>query len=256
MIDNDRVRQALRRHLPEPRPRPELKRKKKRDDGSLPPPPRHNRKYISEQELHKLLEVAKEDTLDYALISLIYNAALRASEVGKLTLKHAVELPRNKFYVERVKKSRSGWLDLHPSAAQAVIAWIDACYPNRKERNRDNPLFPARRWRGAGKGGISRWAVARAMRRLCSAAGLPAEIAHPHSLRHGRVMHILEMASRTPNFHTESLVPTLAQFLGHAVAATTVNYYMNATSGALSLEQKLLSSIFDAADADADEAEE
>jgi integrase len=80
--------------------------------------------------------------------------------------------------------------------------------------------------------------------RLARRAKLPTEIAHPHSLRHGRVMHILEAAAAKPNFRPELLIPTLAQYLGHAQATTTIQHYMSITSGVAAVNEELLDDIF------------
>jgi len=208
---------------------------------SMPKLPRHERKYITEAELRILLKEAEGSTLDHALVSLMYNVALRASEVGLLTLEHATYLHKGKLYVVRVKGSHSGWLDIHPTTVKAVMAWINDRYPEK--RTKEMRLFPGNRWRGRPAEGLSRWSVTRAIKRLCHRAGLPDIVAHPHSLRHGRVMHILEAAAATPNFHFPTLVPTLAKYLGHAAATTTIEYYMHETKGVHAIEGKMLDGI-------------
>lgn len=221
---------------------------------ALPAPPRHERKYMTEPELQRLVSVARGDFFDHALVTLMYNGALRASEVGMLTLDCAKHLHTRKLFVWRVKHSLSGWLDIHESAATAAIDWVQHRYPDKRARQPEDPLFPKRSWRGNRSGGISRFSVARAIRRLSGAAGLPADVAHPHALRHARVMHILEAVAEKPDFHFELLVPTLAKFLGHAAATTTITYYMHELKGVPAVEQGVLDRIFDAIDGDGPEA--
>jgi integrase len=81
--------------------------------------------------------------------------------------------------------------------------------------------------------------------RLAREAGLPTEIAHPHSLRHGRVMHIIEAAAAKPNFRPEAYIRTLSQYLGHARATTTIEYYISSTSGVDAVNRELLSEVYE-----------
>lgn len=231
MIDTEKAKRAR-----QPR-----RRTKAQPRDSMPKLPRHERKYITEAELRVLLKEAEGSLFDHALVSLMYNAALRASEVGLLNLGHARYLPKGKLYVIRVKGSHTDWLDIHPTTVKNVMAWIKSRYPG--ERTAELFLFPGIRWRGRPAEGLSRWSVTRAIKRLCHRAGLPDIVAHPHSLRHGRVMHILEAAAATPNFHFPTLVPTLAKYLGHAAATTTIEYYMHETKGVHAIEGKMLDGI-------------
>lgn len=227
------------------RPRPGAKHRARRVVPSRPALPRHERKHISLDELRLLLAEAKKDVFDHALILCMYNLALRASEVGLLQLGHVAHLhDRGIIYTPRVKGSKPDWLEVQHQTAQAVVAWVAYCYPDKKARKAEDRLFPGDRYRGRAKG-LSRWSVARAIRRLCKRAGLPDEVAHPHTLRHGRVMHILEKAAKTPSFAWQTLIPTLAKFLGHAKAMTTVTYYMNRLQGALSVEADVMADLFD-----------
>lgn len=240
-IDYDKIRRRQRQHSASKRKR------KHREPNNLPAPPRHRRKHMTEDELKALRSVAAESVFDSALVLVVYNCALRASEVGMLTLGHARFLTNTppQLFCSRVKGSHDGWIDLHPQTQRALLAWIAECYPDRQARKPEDFLFPANRYRGRPLDrGMSRWAVARRLRQLCKVAELPPEISHPHSLRHGRVMHIIEAAAKKPDFHWPTLIPTLAKFLGHASAETLINNYLHATRGVQAIEADVLSSIF------------
>lgn len=211
----------------------------------MPVKPRHQRKYMTEDELRTLCAEAAHDVLDNALVLAMYNCALRASEVGMLTLacaRFVSETPAQ-LYCLRAKKSVDGWIELHSTTRRALLDWIAFCYPDKQARKATDFLFPGIRYRGRPVVGITRWAVARRLRRLCKRADLPTEISHPHALRHGRVMHILEAAAKQPDFHWPTLIPTLAKFLGHASAQTLINNYMHETKGVKAIEADVLSSI-------------
>lgn len=263
MIDHgavNRARKAARRYKRPPLERPEAnstptpdlkkptgkKRDPHRDRHGHLILPRHERRWISKAELEALFKAARHDVFDYAVVSTVYNAALRASEVGRLILEHTRALDRGKLFVKRAKRSKDDWVGIHPKAARALMAWLNECYTEPHQLADTMPVFPAGLWRGVrSEQGISRWCVNRMITRLSQQAGLPTEIAHPHSLRHGRVMHILEATTAKPNFRPELLMRTLAQYLGHAQATTTIEHYISATTGVDALNRELLDEIYE-----------
>ena len=84
-------------------------------------------------------------------------------------------------------------------------AWI------RKRGIEEGPLFPSRQ-----RGPISRFRIFALMRRYCAAAGIPAEKAHPHALKHSTAIHLL-------SDKRESLVD-VQRHLGHRDIKSTMVY--------------------------------
>lgn len=188
-------------------------------------PPRKRQLHMPADEWKRLLAVARSSSLrDHALIQLMYEGGLRASEVGKVTLERARYMKsRGQIYIERVKHGHSGWLELHPKTVAVLMKWARTAYPNRRPDNA--PLFPGNAHRG-----LSRYAVFRIVQRLAQDAELPIEVSHPHALRHSRVMHLVETAA-DKGMALELLVPAVAQIVGHASAWTTITRYISETRG-------------------------
>jgi site-specific recombinase XerC len=80
----------------------------------------------------------------------------------------------------RKKGSRGGKYRLVDVEARAVRAWV------KKRGTAAGPLFVSRNHRALGERQVHRL-----MRRYAIAAGIPAELAHPHSLKHSCGTHVL-----------------------------------------------------------------
>ena len=143
--------------------------KRKRDEGI---------KYLTEEEVEALFAVIK-DVRDRALFRLIYHRGLRASEPGLLQL-HDWYPETERLTCRRKKGSITAPFRVTSVEANAVRAWI------RKRGTLDGPLFTTRK-----HSAISRYQVHHLMRGYCGKAGIPAEKAHPHSLKHSCGTHVL-----------------------------------------------------------------
>lgn len=196
----------------------------------VPKPPRHERKAFTFAEWRKLLGAARLSSVrDEALISIIYEAGLRAGEVGVLTLEHCQRLHKRWIYLHREKGSKSGWFQLSKQTQAVLLRWISTAYPTRRARKPDLPLFPGERYRGAGRS-MSRFAVYRVVKRLCADARLDV-VNWPHALRHGRVRHILELGHKK-GLTAEQMLPAIAAIIGHRSAWTTIINYLSDVAGA------------------------
>lgn len=188
------------------------------------PPPR---KYLTRVELHALLQVASSNLRDHALVLVIYECALRASEPGRLRLEDARHLHRNLLYVYRGKGSLVGFVDLSGTTVQAVSDWITFAYPNARARNPDAWLFPARRYQGRNQG-MTRTGVYAVFKTLATAARLPLDLCHPHVLKHTRVMDLYQ-AAKDAGGHPHDALLSVAKLVGHAAAQTTLDHYLHET---------------------------
>jgi integrase len=163
--------------------------------------------YLTIPEKDRLFK-AIESVRDRAIFRLLYHHGLRASEIGKLDLSHfrqgsALELDR--IYIKRLKGSLSGECTMVPTAAQALRAWV------RKRGYMEGPLFPSRQ-----RGRITRRRIHQLMQQYCAAAGIPAEKAHPHCLKHTCCTHLLSQ-------QRESIVD-VQKHVGHASIKNTMIY--------------------------------
>lgn len=195
---------------------------------SEPPPetpPVVRRRFLTVREWKRLLKVAvRAGSRADALVRILYEAGLRREEIGKLRVSYAEKLP--KLYVWRGKGSRSGWVTLSKQAAAALRAWRAELwdrYPVRcAQEKAQMPLFPGRQ---AGRGLTGR-AVYKIFAALAAAAQLPAEVSHPHVLKHSRVQHLLDFAMAN-KVNPWEMIETVAQIVGHKSAKTTVENYVS-----------------------------
>src|SRR5437016_5366037 len=120
------------------------------------------RKYLTEEELKRLLQVIKKPR-DRAIFTVCYWRGLRASEVGRIPLSGWRRSVR-RIYIVRLKGSLSGEYPLSPAEHRALTAWV-------KERgDHPGPLFPSRESGRIGAG-ITRTTLHRLMKRYATEAG-------------------------------------------------------------------------------------
>jgi site-specific recombinase XerC len=121
-----------------------------------------------------------ESVRDTAIFRTIYHRGLRASELGKLQISD-LSLSEGRIRFERLKGSYGGQFRLCSSEERALKAWI------RVRGTEAGPLFPSREGKG-----ISQQMLDVLMKRYCKAAGIPADLAHVHTLKHSCATHLLE----------------------------------------------------------------
>lgn len=178
--------------------------------------------YLTIPEKDRLFKVI-ESVRDRAIFRLLYHHGLRASEIGMLDLasyRQGTALEMDRIYIKRLKGSVSGECAMVPTAALAMRAWI------RKRGYMAGPLFPSRQ-----RNRISRKTIFKMMRKYCAAAGIPAEKAHPHSLKHTCCTHLLSE-------QRESIVD-VQKHVGHRSVKNTM-IYANLTDEATEARAKRL----------------
>jgi integrase len=159
------------------------------------------------EEKDRLFRVIKSPR-DKAIFTLMYFCGLRASEPGKLLYsdyRPGSALHLDRIMIHRLKNSLSGETPLVPAAAAALRAWV------RRRGHVAGPLFLSRN-----RNPISRGRIFSLMRQYCAAAGIAISKAHPHTLKHSTVTHLLA------DQH-ESIVD-VQRHVGHASIASTMRY--------------------------------
>ncbi len=195
----------------------------------IPPPPKHQRRYLAASEWRQLYSAAtKCGALEKTVLFMMYRFCLRASEVSRLRLESLKALDKGMLYVPRGKGSVSGWVqDVTGEESRLIRDWVRQAYAFRAQRVVSAPLFPARQaWRGnSGRRPLSRFAIYRIVQACGQAAGLPKELAHPHAVRHGFVMQLIERMAKK-GYHTIDIVTAVAKRTGHKTAKTLVEHYI------------------------------
>lgn len=154
--------------------------------------------YLTTAEIEALFSVI-DDARDRAIFRIAYHRGLRASEIGLLQLADY----RPKFG-RRLKGSNSGEFLLTDVENRSLLAWIAERGPA------PGPLFPSRN-----RNPISRDRLDELMKHYCRLAGIPAEKANMHSLKHACGTHLSEMGKD---------VAVIRDWLGHRNVQNTMIY--------------------------------
>jgi site-specific recombinase XerD len=179
----------------------------------MPPRPTRSEtiRFLTLDELGRLLAATRESVRDRALFLLAYRHGLRASEVGLLRADD-LDLRTLRLTVHRLKGSLSGTHPLQPDEAKAIRAWL---------RGREQPpspvLFPSNRGDP-----IARRTLDWLMKKYGEAAGLPPSKRHFHCLKHSIATHLLEAGAD---------LRFVQDWLGHANIQNTVVYARLTTRG-------------------------
>ena len=138
-------------------------------------------KHLNAKQVLTILEVARENsTRDWAMFLLTFRHALRSYEIRSMKLSD-ISLTDGTIRVERVKGSNSGVQTLEAHRGEPTLDEFVALKAWLKERAEDGSkvLFPSQ------KGGrMTRMQLLRLFKQYAAAAGIPDDLAHPHSLRH------------------------------------------------------------------------
>jgi len=161
-------------------------------------------KFLGAADLTALLDAARTSSpRDYALVCVLAYAGLRVAEACALTW---ADISEDRLLVRHGKGDKERYVPLAPRL-RAALADLD-----RREIPvlRHSPVFLSRLRRP-----LSVRAAQHIIERLCLAAGIDRELAHPHSLRHTAATMLLR---RTGN------IRLVQRFLGHASIGTTEIY--------------------------------
>lgn len=159
--------------------------------------------YLTQDEVRRLLREASGSPRDYAMLLLLYRHGLRASEV-ELLRRGDVDLERGRIVIRRLKNGEGGEHPLASDEVRALKRYL------RTRRDGDEALFRSRQG-----GPVTRTQLFRLMREYCRRAGIPAEKAHPHALRHSAGVHRAEAGLD---------VRLIQDWLGHRNIRNTVVY--------------------------------
>lgn len=174
--------------------------------ASIKPPPKPRRvpKYISDEDLVKLLEAARDNPRDYALVQVLADTGARVGGIATLTVNN-VYLDRLTLVVtEKGEKSREVYLT--EESAQALADWLTL-------RPDDTDLVFASRMRERGLTGSG---IYRVLRRLARKAGVEGHF-NPHSFRHG-FAHAL--------INNGASLEVVSELMGHSNVGVTAESYL------------------------------
>lgn len=175
--------------------------------------PKVGKKGISEPDVDAILETAKENPRDFAIVHFLYATGGRLGGIARLVLSDLsleADEPKLRQRVsvrEKGEKERTVFLD--EEAQAALAAWLA-----ERPECKDEHVFVGRKqgedWKGLKEAGVYH-----VVRRLAAKAGVEGP-SSPHQWRHafGR-----RMAQKRMN------LGTLSQVMGHTSSKVTVDHY-------------------------------
>lgn len=182
------------------------------EDLGSPRTGRHLPKALSEEEVVRLLEApgkgqTPEALRDRAMLELLYASGMRVSELTGLDLRD-VNLREGTVRC-RGKGDKERVIPIHPTAVQALQAYLERARPRLAPDLRQQALFVNQRGERLTRQGF--WLILKGYARR---AGITSPVT-PHVLRHSFATHLLRGGA--PLRHVQEL-------LGHASIATTQIY--------------------------------
>jgi integrase/recombinase XerD len=167
----------------------------------LEPPRRPERlpRYLSEEEMHRLLAAVQESPRDSAIVHVLAFAGLRVSEVCHLELED-VEFERNILHVRSGKGDKDREVILEDRSRGAIDRYLTV---RGAAGSPDHRLFP-----------VGPVTVERIVRRAAATAQIPRRVT-PHMLRHTLATALLSRGCD---------IRYIQKLLGHASVATTQIY--------------------------------
>jgi len=160
--------------------------------------------YLTHDELRKVLATAASyGKREACMFILGYGHALRCSEIAALTL---ADIRGGKIVCRRGKGSVKTTEALRAHEIDALAAWL-------KERgDGDGSCFVFTSREGSK---LHRSQVYRLFRKIAELAGIDAERAHPHILKHSLAAHLVR---------ANVTLPYIQAAMGHAHVSSTVRY--------------------------------
>ena len=170
-------------------------------------------KALSPQQIEKILKVASESKRNHAMILLCYKHGLRASEV--CTLKMAdIDIKREKIITRRLKGSQTNEQTMFNEVGNPLMSELrvlKAWLAERETWGQDSEYVFLSQKGGA----MTRVQFFRLFRAICEQANIPAELAHPHSLKHGLGLAMVKQGVQ---------IMVIKQALGHQSLQSTAIY--------------------------------
>ncbi len=182
---------------------------------TAPKRPRQMPKYLTEEEVKRLLDTAKDNPRDFAILSLLVYSGLRVSELCNLRLED-IDFAERIVYVRSGKGDKDRIVVISQAAVNALEEYLSTRTDDMEY------LFASRK-----SPQITRVQVFRIVRKYARLAGIKKNVT-PHVLRHTLATTMLRRGVD---------IRYIQQFLGHSSVATTQIY--------THVDDEMLKSVYD-----------
>ncbi|MDR2007587.1 MAG: tyrosine recombinase [Alphaproteobacteria bacterium] len=170
-------------------------------------------KYLSEEEVLKMLEISQQDKnpMLYTMLEVLYSTGVRVSELVSLKISSLLE--GGMFLRVLGKGDKERIIPMVDVATRSMEHWLNERerYMKLTPKNRLF-IFPSNR---AGSGHLSRERFAQLLKELAIKCGIDREKVSPHVLRHSFASHLLNNGGD---------LKSIQNMLGHSDIATTEIY--------------------------------
>jgi type 1 fimbriae regulatory protein FimB len=188
--------------------------------------------YLQPKDVLNILKLAREaSTRDWCMFLLTFRHALRSQEARSLKVSD-IDMENQTVTIRRVKGSRSGVQSLDRHKGEPLLDEIGALKAWAKERVEDGSqiLFPSNKG-----GSMTRMQFLRLFKKYAQAAGVSADLDHPHALRHA-------LCSMMASEHAD--IYAIQKRAGHKNISNTMVYTHISDSAASESCQAALMSAF------------
>lgn len=186
-----------------------LGKTKEQTSWKMPTVPQHLPDILTQEEARRLLDAAKENPRDYAIIAIFLYSGIRLSELRNLRISD-INFESNTILIKQGKGDRDRFLPLHPDAKAAILRYLKYRADNGiMPKDNSDILFP-----GHKEPTLSIYPIARLIKERCAEAGIRKRIT-PHKLRHTALSQLYR-ATKDIRF--------VQKIAGHARIATTEIY--------------------------------
>lgn len=175
------------------------------EDISIPKRSRPLPKYLNEEETHALIESAKKDLRDYAILKTLAYTGLRVGELCNLEIED-IDFAEGIIHVRSGKGDKDRIVVLEESTAEALKNYLTERY---KKDVKTNKVFISRKNKP-----ISPLSVERIVKKYGRIAGIQKKVT-PHVLRHTLATSLLNNGAD---------IRFIQVLLGHASVSTTQIY--------------------------------
>lgn len=170
-------------------------------------------KFLSEEEILKMLEVSQKhkNPMLYTMLEVLYSSGIRVSELVNLKVSSLIE--NGMFLLVKGKGDKERLIPLVEVATNAIENWLllRASYIKITDKNKLF-LFPSNK---AESGHISRERFAQILKELAIECNIDREKVSPHVIRHSFASHLLNNGGD---------LKSIQNMLGHSDISTTEIY--------------------------------
>ena len=165
-----------------------------------------NKDPLTPAEVQQLLEAAKYEPRDHAILSTLYYSQLRRNEIINLNLDN-IDWERQKIRVNKGKGNNYSTINIHPDALESIRHYLE--YRETPKKGHEKALFLSRYGRR-----IGRTAIEYMVKKYAAKAGIKKRV-YPHLFRISSITHMAENGANLEEIRRQSRHKDLKTITGY-----------------------------------------